>query len=401
MSECDKNRGLSAVPWDSSVVYVILSCSLIGVMGVPLISPVLPEFRVVFGVSNVQVGLVITVYTLPGIVLSPFVGVVADRIGRRRVVAPLLFVFGIGGAGVSFATSFAEVLALRFLQGVGASALITLAVTLIGDVYDGTRRDAVMGLNGSAIGIGAALYPMIGGLLAAIRWTAPFLFFGVSVFVGLAATVVLVEPETVRSTNVRECLVQLRTVALLPRALTVLAAMFAAFFVFFGAIHTTLPLLLSDEFDLSASQIGPIIAMVPLAGATVSSQYGRIAGWRHPPELIAIAFVAYGAGLLGVWLAPSPVFIGVALFVFGIGNGLVIPSVDTVAVTLVSDQLRAGMMGLRGSMFWSGQTLGPVGFTLIAEAAFDTSAEGYRILLFVCGTIVLIVGSAAYLLMRR
>lgn len=164
MSKCDENRGLSAVPWDSSVVYVILSCSLIGVMGVPLISPVLPELRAVFGVSNVQVGLVITVYTLPGIVLSPFVGVVADRIGRRRVVAPLLFVFGIGGAGVSFATSFAEVLALRFLQGVGASALITLAVTLIGDVYDGTRRDAVIGLNGSAIGTGAALYPMIGGV---------------------------------------------------------------------------------------------------------------------------------------------------------------------------------------------------------------------------------------------
>lgn len=175
--ETNEGNILSTIPWDSSALYVILASSLMGVMGVTLITPILPELRVVFEVSNAQIGLIITVYTLPGVFLTPFIGLIADRIGRRRVIIPLLFIFGIGGAGISFATSFTEVLVLRFLQGIGASALVTLAVTLIGDFYDGARQNTVLGVNSSMIGTGAAAYPLIGGALAGIRWNIPFLFF--------------------------------------------------------------------------------------------------------------------------------------------------------------------------------------------------------------------------------
>lgn len=400
VSDTDES-GLSIVPWRSSTLYVIIASSLIGVMGVSLISPVLPDLRAAFDVSDAQVGLVITAYTLPGIFLTPFVGLAADRIGRRRVIVPLLFVFGIGGAGVSLAESFDQVLALRFLQGIGASALVTLAVTLIGDFYDGGRRDAVIGLNGSVIGTGAALYPVIGGALGAIRWSAPFLFFGIAVAVGLFAAAVLREPETGRSTDAREYLGRLRDVALLPSALAIFLAIFAAFSVFYGAVLTALPLLLSDEFGLSAGQIGPLLAMVSLASAVVSSQYRRVSEWRSAPELVAIGFVAYGTSLFGVWLAPSPAFIGASLLVFGVGFGVVMPSIDTTLVTLVSGRLRAGVMGVRTSVLRLGQTVGPVGFTFVAETAFSTPSRGYRLLLFVSGTVVILAGGTAYLLVRR
>lgn len=400
-TETAEGRTSATIPWDSNALYVIITSSLVGIMGVSLISPVLPELRAVFGVTDGQVGLVITAYTLPGIVLTPFVGLVADRIGRRRAIVPLLFVFGIGGAGVSAATSFDQVLALRFVQGIGASALVTLAVTMIGDFYEGPQRDSVMGLNGSTIGTGAALYPLIGGALASIRWNAPFLFFGVSVLVGVFAAVALTEPETEQSTDVREYLARLGDVALLPEALAIFAAIFAAFFVFYGAVLTALPLLLSDEFGLSAGEIGPVLAMVSVASATVSSQYGRISRWRTAPELVALGFVAYGTSLLGLWLAPSPVAVGVALLAFGVGFGIVMPSVDTTVVTLVSSRLRAGMMGMRTSVLRLGQTLGPVGFTFVAETAFASPVEGYRVLLVVSGTIVILAGCSGYLALRR
>lgn len=397
----DEESGLSAVPWDSSALYVILASSLVGVMGVSMVSPVLPDLRAAFGVSDAQVGLVITAYTLPGIVLTPFIGLVADRLGRRRVIVPLLFVFGAAGAGVAFVESFRAVLGLRFLQGIGASALVTLAVTMIGDFYEGTRRDAVMGLNGSTLGTGAAIYPLIGGTLGAIRWNVPFLFFGVGILVGVVTLFVLEEPDQERSSDLRSYLRGLRDVLRTPEALAIFAAIFAVFTVFYGLVLTALPLLLADRFDLGSGAIGPVLAMVSVASATVSSQYGRVSEWRSAPELVALGFVAYGASLIGVWLAPSPVFVGVALLAFGVGFGIVMPSIDTTVVTLVSDRLRAGVMGLRTSVLRLGQTVGPTAVPFVAETFFAVPAEGYRALLVVSGGGMALLGAAGYLLLRR
>ena len=396
----DEGEG-SIVPWRSPTLHVILASSLMGVMGVSLISPLLPELRGVFGVSDAQIGLVITVYTLPGVFLTPFIGLIADRIGRRRVIIPLLFVFGIGGVGIAFARDFSDVLVLRFLQGIGASALVTLAVTLIGDVYEGARRNAVMGVNSSTIGTGAALYPLIGGGLAGIRWNVPFFFFGIGILVAVVAVVALPEPEGTEPDDIRTYLGGLSRVITSPQPLVIFAAIFVVFFVFYGAVQTAIPLLLNDEFGLSSGQIGLTLSMVALASAVVSSQYGRISKWRSAPELIALGFVAYGCSLIGVWLAPSPVFVGVSLLAFGVGFGLVMPSIDTTIVTAVSDRLRAGMMGMRTSVLRFGQTVGPIAFTALAENAFPTPTAGYRVLLVAFGVGILAAGVIAYPLLRN
>jgi ACDE family multidrug resistance protein len=341
------------------------------------------------------------VYTLPGVFLTPFIGLIADRIGRRRVIIPLLFVFGIGGVGIAFARDFSDVLVLRFLQGIGASALVTLAVTLIGDVYEGARRNAVMGVNSSTIGTGAALYPLIGGGLAGIRWNVPFFFFGIGILVAVVAVVALPEPEGTEPDDIRTYLGGLSRVITSPQPLVIFAAIFVVFFVFYGAVQTAIPLLLNDEFGLSSGQIGLTLSMVALASAVVSSQYGRISKWRSGPELIALGFVAYGCSLIGVWLAPSPVFVGVSLLAFGVGFGLVMPSIDTTIVTAVSDRLRAGMMGMRTSVLRLGQTVGPIAFTALAENAFPTPTAGYRVLLVAFGVGILAAGVIAYPLLRN
>ena len=400
-AESTGDGALSRVPWDSGVLYVILSSSMIGIMGVSLVSPVLPDMRPAFGVTDAQVGLVITAYTVPGIVLTPFVGLLADRIGRRLVLVPLLVLFGVAGAAIAVAETFTQVLALRFLQGVGASALITLAITLIGDCYAGEQRNAVMGLHGSTIGTSAAFYPLIGGALGTVRWSVPFLFFAVAILVGVFAATTLHEPERSEPQRVWTYLERLGHVLLLPSALAIFAAIFVIFTVFYGAILTALPLLLSDEFGLGSDGIGIVIAAVALASAIVSSQFGRIARWRTPEELVAIGFLAYGVSLIGVYLAPSPVFVAVSLLAFGVGFGVVMPSVDTAVVTLVSGELRAGMMGMRTSVLSLGKTVGPFLFTYLAQAAFPTTVAGYRTLLLVSGLLVGVIGAIGYVLVRE
>ncbi|QZA88365.1 MFS transporter [Salinarchaeum sp. IM2453] len=389
------------IPWRSRALYVIIASSLMGVMGVSLISPVLPIIRPAFGVTDSEVGWLLTAYTLPGIFITPFVGLVADRLGRKTVLLPLLFIFGIAGSAIAFVNSFTAVLGLRFIQGIGASGLVTLAVTLIGDLYTGSQRDALMGINGSLIGTGAAFYPLLGGGLAAIRWNMPFLFFSVGILVGIFALIVLEEGDTSASMTVREYLNRIRLAAIQPQSVAIFSAILIVFFVFYGTILTGLPLLLNDEFGLGTEQIGPVLAVVAIASAVVSSQYGRFAAWRSAPELVAIGFISYGASLLFIWIAPSVIWIGVALLLFGVGFGLVMPSIDTTIITLVSDDLRAGMMGMRTSMLRLGQTLGPVGITAIAETFFATTVEGYFAAFLISGIIILTAGVGSYVLLRN
>jgi ACDE family multidrug resistance protein len=77
------------------------------------------------------------------------------------------------------------------------------------------------------------------------------------------------------------------------------------------------------------------------------------------------------------------------------------PSIDTAVVTLVSDDLRAGVMGLRTSVLRLGQTVGPVAFTAVAGTAFPTTVVGYRVLLVVVGALAILTGGVTYLFLRR
>ena len=72
---------------------------LVLVLGVSSVSPILPKLMEELDVSARSIGLVISLFTLPGIVLAPVVGIVADRLGRRRILVAALLTFGIFGTG--------------------------------------------------------------------------------------------------------------------------------------------------------------------------------------------------------------------------------------------------------------------------------------------------------------
>ncbi|AUX10152.1 major facilitator superfamily MFS_1 [Halalkaliarchaeum desulfuricum] len=380
------------VPWTSPRLQTILASSLIGVMGVSLLSPVLPALRTTFMITDAQVGLIITIYTLPGIFLTPFVGLVADRLGRRRTLIPLLFLFGIAGAAIAGATTFRQVLGLRFLQGIGASALIPLAVTLIGDYYSGNRQQTIIGLNSSVIGTGAGLFPLIGGVLAAIRWNVPFLFFAVGILVGLVAVFVLEEPSFARPKDFRTYIENTREILLMPAAFGIYLADIAVFFLFYGGVLTAIPLLLTDEYGVVEPYLGLILSIVSFTNAAVASQFGRVEQRFSIPLLVAFGFVLFGISFLGVGIVTSPFQVALLLVVFGAGFGLVMPALNAAVVTLTTAQTRASMAGVQTSMLRIGQTVGPVAFTVLAGTMFVTPVVGYRVILPAFGALSIVGG---------
>jgi len=153
------------------IVFVV---TLIVVMGVSSISPAFPEIQEAFGISKPAVGLLIVVFTLPGVLFTPVLGVLADRFGRKKILVPSLLLFGIAGTACFFARDFNLLLTLRFLQGIGAASLGSLNVTIIGDLYSKRQLATAMGYNASVLNIAVPLYLIIGGAMASLAWYYPF-----------------------------------------------------------------------------------------------------------------------------------------------------------------------------------------------------------------------------------
>lgn len=378
-------RTRATVPWRSRLVQVVLASTLLAPLGVPLVSPALPVIRDAFGVTDATASLLISAYFVAGIVLSPFVGALADRIGRKRVLAASLVVFGLVGGASAFAPSFAVILALRVVQGVAAAGIFISTVTLVGDAFEGSQRNAVLGVNTAVLSAGAAAFPVVGGALVAYGWYTPFYAYFVAVPVGLVAATVLDEParEETRSLPGVRYLQEAGGAVRSSGTLPFYAATFVTEFLLFGAVFTALPFLLTSEYALAPLLVGAVITAAEAASVVASMANGRLSESFSNRRLVAAGVVSYGLGLLGAWAAPSPLLVGVSMLAVGCGVGLVLPSVDAGVSDRIPASFRAGALSLRNSTTFLGRAAGPLVFAGVATVV------GYPTLLLASGVVAL------------
>lgn len=357
------------VPWRSPVLIAILAATLMTPMDVPLISSALPEIQSVFGVSESRAGLFITLYALPGILLAPVIGALADRYGRRYVLSGALAIFGLAGTAIAFTDDFAVALGLRVFQGFAAgSVLSALAMTVVGDRYTGRQHDSVMGVTSAMLSLGTAAYPVIGGYLAAHAWNAPFLMYAFTLPVAGLVLFALDERETSPDGGdrgyVREAL------RLIParRALALYGIMFVSFTLLFGGLYTALPFYLADAFGFTSTTVGLVTSNTVLVTAVVSTQNGKLVARASTATLLTLGFALYAVGFLGIALAGAlPLLVG-GLLVFGVGSGLVTPTLFAGISTVAPDDVRGGLMSLQTTTIGISQAVGPALFTLLVAA---------------------------------
>lgn len=382
--------------WRGPTVYLVMATAMMAPFDVNVVGPALPTIGTAFGLSDAQTGLVITIFALPGIVTAPVIGMLADRYGRRAVIIPCLFVYGCAGVAVLIAEAFVHVLILRFIQGVvGGSILASLALTVVGDVYDGPVRNTAMGVTSASITVTAAVAPAIGGALATIAWDAPFATYGLSVLVAGAVYLWLDEPARARGDGPAAMAYLKAAFDAVPTrpALGLYGANLASFTLFFGGVLTAVSFLLSDAYGLGSGRIGFLITGAMLVSAVVALLNGRFVRFLTEQQLIGIGFLAYGIGFIGVGAASS--FEGVfgALAIFGVGHGLVLPSVAAALAELAPDRYRGGVMSIRTSLVLASQAVGPPLFTIPA------SVTGYEPLLLVFGGLAAAGGIGALILL--
>lgn len=379
-------------------LWLLFAVTLVGVGNVSSVSPAFPQVVEVFGISRVQVGWVVTAYSLPGILSAPLAGMGADRLGRKRVLVPTLFVFGLAGGACALARSFPVLLGLRAVQGLAAAPLVGLAVTIIGDRYDGATRATAVGYNATALNVGTAAYPAVGGALAAIAWYVPFALPLLALPVGAAVAWKLETPavdEAANGQSFRDYLTMVGERLRDRRIAGLLAVNFGIFLLIFGAFLTYLPELLDARFGASSLTAGGVLAAASVSSALVATQLGRLTAWVAPRRLIQASLVIDGVALALMPLAPGAWGVGAASLLYGVAQGLNQPALQTRLAELSSEASRGVLLSLNGMILRLGQAVGPLllGFALVVgpiEAVFYAAAG-----------LALVVGAAAVLLLAE
>ena len=359
---------------------IIFAVTLMAVMGAAVITPALPQVERALDLSPGRVALLLTVFTLPGVVLTPVLGVLADRLGRKRVLVPSLLLFGVAGGACALARGLDVLLVLRFLQGCGAAALATTSITVIGDMFSGGDRDAAMGYNSSMLSVGTASYPALGGALATFGWYYPFALPLVAIPVGLVVLLFLDNPEPRGENELRQYLAHVRDSLRDRLTLGLLCATMVTFVILYGPLITYLPILLDDSFGASALVTGLILSCASLTTAITASQLGRITRRASGAALVRFAFVLYVVVLVIIPLMPNLPSLLVPAVIFGFAQGINFPNIFSMLTGSVQAENRGALIALNGMGFRIGQTLGPLLMGLasatlgIAGAYYATAA---------------------------
>ncbi|MFH1764319.1 MAG: MFS transporter, partial [Gemmatimonadota bacterium] len=341
-------------------LHVIFSITFVVVMGVSSLTPVFPAVVEAFGISPEQVGLLITFYALPGIILTPVYGVLADRFGRKQVLVPALVLFALAGSACALARDFELLLALRFLQGVGGASLGSLTATLVGDLYQGARRTEAMGYKASVLSVSSAILPAIGGGLALFGWYVPFALPILGLAVGAAALFILELDPTKTQASFTAYLGDAWTGMRTPRVMGLYMATLLSFVVLYGAYMTFIPLHLSGRFGSSPPAIGLVMTLGSLATAATASRLGFLSRFVSPDRLLPVAFVLFAVSFIMIPLVPSYWWVALAVGIFGVGQAWNYAVVLTLLAGEAPEEHRAVFMGVNGMVIRIGQSMGPL-----------------------------------------
>ncbi len=338
---------------------IMFGITLAYIMGVASITPAFPKIVKELNISVKDVGLLITAFSFPGILLVPFLGVVADRWGRKRIIIPFLMLFGIAGGLCFFVRDFKLLLILRLIQGIGAAPLGSLTVTIIGDLYSKKELVTAMGYNSSIRSIGSAGYPAIGGALAMMGWYYPFILPVIAIPIGFFVLFNLKVPEPENKLHIREHLNIVWKKLRNRRIVGLLVIGIIIFIMLFGSYMTCFPLLLGNSFDASPLIIGLIMASVSLIAALISSQLGKINKLFSRKAILKMSFISYTLALLIIPLISQLWLFFIPVIIFGIAHGMSIPVIQALFAEAAPLKYRATFMSVSGMTFRVGQTLGP------------------------------------------
>jgi MFS family permease len=330
MSGTHTHAGSVASPFrQPKAVFAVAFACVVSFMGIGLVDPILPAISHELHASPSQVTLLFTSYLVVTAVAMLITNWVSSRIGAKKTLIAGLIMIVIFSAAAGASPTIGAIIGFRAGWGVGNALFIATSLAVIVASASGGFAGAIV-LYETALGIGIAIGPLLGGTLGEISWRGPFYGVAALMAIALIATIVLVQPtpKPVHKTGLSAPLRALKHRGLLTLSLTALCYNWA-FFTVLG--YAPFPMNLSPiKLGLVFTGWGILVALFAVFGAPRLQASLGIAKTMYA-NLAAFAVVVL---VIAIWTTDRAVLIP-AVIISGIFIG-VNNTITTQAVMTVS-----------------------------------------------------------------
>lgn len=296
--------------------------------------------------------------------VSPFAGVVADRVSRKKLVVGSLFVWSAVTYLMGYASDFTQLYWLRALMGVSEALYIPSALSLIADWHEGKSRSLAIGIHMTGLYVGQAVGGFGATIAATFSWHSTFYWFGI---IGIAYSVVLAlllhdKPKAAAAVAASPNPATLMKKESLWRGLSVVLSTWAfwVILIYFAvpslpgwATKNWLPTLFADSLGLDMAQAGPMSTITIAASSFVGVLLGGVLSdkWvlrnirgRIYTSAIGLGMTIPALVLLG--FGHSVVAVVGAGMLFGIGFGMFDANNMPILCQIISAKYRATAYGI-------------------------------------------------------
>lgn len=187
-------------PEDSLVEYgarrVIITltaifCALLEIVDTTIVNVALADMKGNLGATLNEVGWVITAYAIGNVIVVPMTSWLSQQFGRRNYFGASVILFTVCSFLCGNATGIWELVAFRFIQGLGGGALLVTSQTIITESYPAKKRGMAQAFYGLGVIIGPTLGPPLGGYITT-NFSWPYIFY-INIPIGIIAALLVFE----------------------------------------------------------------------------------------------------------------------------------------------------------------------------------------------------------------
>jgi EmrB/QacA subfamily drug resistance transporter len=144
------------------IIVALMLAMLLAALDQTIVATALPRIATDLHGLN-KLAWVATAYLMTSAIATPLYGKISDQFGRKKIFMSAIIIFLVGSALCGISQNMDQLVAFRALQGIGAGGLMSLSMTIVGDVVSPRQRGKYLGYFGAVFAISSVAGPLLGG----------------------------------------------------------------------------------------------------------------------------------------------------------------------------------------------------------------------------------------------